>query len=384
MKDPDSSSDVKSTENAEDMSLADLLGGGDDSSGDKPTRVDHREDEPDSGMVNLAKMVAGSSVEAAKTPSIMPPPADPTGSQPIGDPSGVVQTQAGVVAAQGQKKGSGPIIALIVVVLLAAAAIIGYMATREEPKQDDAAAIAAAKAAEAFKAELEAERLANRKAMEDMMAKMAALSEKKTDGENEGASEEDAAKLEELQKQMEEAKAKEEELAKKAEEAQKEEAAPKKASSAPKKTSSGDSTPAKKADPTPKKKADPAPKADTSTKKTGTDELDSLLGGGKKEEAKAPEKKADDGIPNTPSKPDITKAMGPVQARAQQSCAKYSTGTVQVQMVVGSNGRVKSASPKGAFAGNQAGQCVAMMARSAKFPKFKDPSFSFLYPIILK
>jgi len=27
---------------------------------------------------------------------------------------------------------------------------------------------------------------------------------------------------------------------------------------------------------------------------------------------------------------------------------------------------------------------VAMMARSAKFPKFKDPTYTFIYPITLQ
>ena len=132
---------------------------------------------------------------------------------------------------------------------------------------------------------------------------------------------------------------------------------------------------------TPKKKIE---KKKPPTKKSGTSELDSLLSGQKKEKGKPKTAPADD-VPKKPTKAEVKKAMGPVQVRSQKSCAKYSTGTVQVQVVVkGSNGRVKSASPKGAFAGNQAGKCVAMMARSAKFPKFSDSTFSFTYPIILK
>ena len=111
--------------------------------------------------------------------------------------------------------------------------------------------------------------------------------------------------------------------------------------------------------------------------------MDSLLKGPKEKEK--PKTAPADDTPKKPTKADVKKAMGPVQARAQKSCAKYSTGTVQVQVVVtGKNGRVKAATPKGAFAGNQAGKCVAMMARSAKFPKFSDSTFSFTYPIILK
>jgi hypothetical protein len=220
--------------------------------------------------------------------------------------------------------------------------------------------------------------------MEELMAKMASLSEKKADETGAEPSEEDAAKLAELKKQMEEAKAKEDELAKKAEDAAKKGTSTGGTSAkkeTAKKTDDGTKVAAaEKPAKASSKKADeePAP-----TKKASTSELDSLLGGDK-EEVKEPTKKAAPSLPATPSKADVTAAMTPVQTRAQASCAKYSTGTVQVQVLVDSNGRVKNATPKGAFAGNQAGQCVAMMARSAKFPKFSDPTYSFLYPIILK
>ena len=369
MKDPDSSSDVKKEENAEDMSLADLLGGGDDSSSDEPKRVDHRADEPDSGMVNLAKMVAGSSVEVARTPSIMPPPmeADASGR----DPSGVVQTQAGIPApTQGEKKSQGPLFALIAVVIVAVLAI-GYFATRNGDDDGIKAAL------EAERAALEADRKANQDAMAQMMAKLAEMDRDKGSAD-EATSKEMAA----LKAELEAAKAKDADLAAKEAEAaaQKEEETAKAKTDKPKKTT----TKPKKVDTTPKT-VTPKKKVEKKTpkkKKSGTSELDSLLSGPKKEKPKtAP---AND-LAKKPTKAEVKKAMGPVQVRAQKSCAKYSTGTVQVQVVVkGSNGRVKSASPKGAFAGNQAGKCVAMMARSAKFPKFSDSTFSFTYPIILK
>ena len=189
-----------------------------------------------------------------------------------------------------------------------------------------------------------------------------------------------------LKAELEAAKKKDENLAAKEEEAaaKKEEEKPeaKAKTDKPKKTTT---KPKKKVDTTPKtvtpkKKVEEKPP----TKKSGASELDSLLKGPKKETEKPKTAPADD-MPKKPTKAEVKNAMGPVQARAQKSCAKYSTGTVQVQVVVkGSNGRVKSATPKGAFAGNQAGKCVAMMSRSAKFPKFSDSTFSFTYPITLK
>ncbi len=370
MKDPDSSSDVKKEETAEDMSLADLLGGGDDSSSDEPKRVDHRADEPDSGMVNLAKMVAGSSVEVARTPSIMPPPMEAADSGR--DPSGVVQTQTGIQApAQTEKKSQGPLFALIAVVIVAVLAI-GYFATRNGDDDGIKAAL------EAERAALEADRKANQDAMAQMMAKLAEMDRDKGSAD-EATSKEMAA----LKAELEAAKAKDADLAAKEAEAaaQKEEEAAKAKTDKPKKTTT---KPKKKVDApktvTPKKKVEKK----KPTKKSGTSELDSLLSGPKKEKGKPKTAPAND-LAKKPTKAEVKKAMGPVQVRAQKSCAKYSTGTVQVQVVVkGSNGRVKAANPKGAFAGNQAGKCVAMMARSAKFPKFSDSSFSFTYPIILK
>ncbi len=74
MKDPDSSNKTvgDTTEDVEAMSLADLLdaAGSDD---DAPKRVDKRDDEPGSGMVNLASMVAQSSVAVAQSPGSIPP-----------------------------------------------------------------------------------------------------------------------------------------------------------------------------------------------------------------------------------------------------------------------------------------------------------------------
>lgn len=387
MKDPDSSNDVKKEENAEDMSLADLLGGGDESSSDEPKRVDHRADEPDSGMVNLAKMVASSSVEVARTPSMMPPPMEAAAPGTTQDPSGSVQTQRGIpVPAQPGKKSQGPLFAIIAVAIVAILAI-GYFATRNGDDDDIEAerkanqdAIMAQMMADA-KAAIEAERKANQDAMAQMMAKLAEM-DKDKGSTDEATAEEMEEKMAALKAELEAAKKKDEDLAAKEEEAASKAKTktdkPKKTTTKPKKKVDSDDPPAS----VPKKKK--TEKAPPEEKKSGTSELDSLLNGSKKEKEQPKTAPASD-LPKQPTKVDVKKAMGPVQARAQKSCAKYSTGTVQVQVIVsGKNGRVTSATPKGAFAGNQAGKCVAMMSRSAKFPKFADSKFSFTYPITLQ
>jgi hypothetical protein len=210
-----------------------------------------------------------------------------------------------------------------------------------------------------------------------MMAKLAEMGKDKG-STDEATAEEMEEKMAALKAELEAAQKKDEDLAAKEEEAaskaKTKKDKPKKTTTKPKKV---DTTPKTV---TPKKKTE---KKTEKKKPTGTSELDSLLSGSKEKEK--PKTAPADDTPKKPTKAEVKKAMGPVQARAQKSCAKYSTGTVQVQVVVkGSNGRVKSATPKGAFAGNQAGKCVAMMSRSAKFPKFADSTFSFTYPIILK
>jgi hypothetical protein len=391
VKDSDSSPDK--TENADDMSLADLLGAGDGKAEEEsPRRVEHRADEPDSGMVNLAKMVAASSIDVAKTPSIAPPPppsADQSGvrQMPAADPSGVVATSGAlpVAAAPAQKKSSGAIYALIAVIVLVAGGVVLYMANREQPQQDTAAL-------DKMMAELQAKAEADRKAAEEkealLMAKLEEMSKAASAGSG-SVSAEDQAKMDAVKAQLDAAKAEKEAAAKKADQAKSDGAKSEK----PKKDTTGSSEPKKET----AKKVDSADltgdKGSTTAKKTDTakggsaEELDSLLGGGGKDKGKTEEKPAAkpvDDLPKQPSKDQVTSAMAPIKAKAQASCAKYSTGVVQVSMVVTSEGKVKSATPTGVFAGNPAGTCVAMMARSAKFPKFKDPTYTFIYPITLQ
>jgi hypothetical protein len=398
VKDSDSSPDK--TENSDDMSLADLLGAGDGKSEEEsPRRVEHRDDEPDSGMVNLAKMVAASSVEVAKMPSLAPPPppsADQSGVRPIpaADPSGVVPTQgvAPIAAAPAQKKSNGAIYALIAIVILAAV-VIGYFVMNKGGGGEDTAAMK-------MMAEMQAKAEADRKAAEEkealLMAKLEEMSKAAAAGTG-AVSAEDQAKMDAVKAQLDAAQAEKEAAEKKAEEAKsgaESGTGSKAAAEKPKKdtTTASDKPKAE----TPKKpestatggttggKTSDKPTETAKTGGGGSSELDSLLGGGKAKEEEKPATKPVDDLPAKPSKDQVTAAMAPIKAKAQASCAKYSTGVVQVSMVVTSEGKVKSATPTGVFAGNPAGTCVAMMARSAKFPKFKDPTYTFIYPITLQ
>lgn len=118
--------------------------------------------------------------------------------------------------------------------------------------------------------------------------------------------------------------------------------------------------------------------------KSKTHELDALLGGSPKRPQvtnSAPAATSDQ--TDTPSKAVVRSAMNPVVAKAK-SCSRFSTGTVQLKVTVGSNGRVQESSALGSFANTTAGKCVEMMARTAKFPKFSEPSFTFTYPVVLR
>ena len=142
------------------------------------------------------------------------------------------------------------------------------------------------------------------------------------------------------------------------------------------------------------KKESPAESSDTNwtkttadskqndSKDTGIDALDALIRTPKKEEEQ-PRKTSAGSSKTKPSKADINKAMAPVDARAQ-SCAKYSTGIVKVMMVVGGDGRVKSSKASGSLASTNAGKCVEMIARTAKFDPFSDSSFTFTHSFALK
>ncbi len=378
MKDPDSSSDVKKPE-AEDMSLADLLGADVSEEPSAARRVEARKDEPDSGMVNLARMVAGSSVETAKTPSIAPPPpgpgpaADSTGSQ-------AVPVHAGAQVAAAPHKSSAAIWVLVIAVIALGGVGIYFVSQPKDEPKDDGKDDSVTQALLARFEEQERKRLEAEERIAALMAKL----EAQTKGD---ASAVDQAAKAALEKEIAEAKLVQEEAAKKAEEA-KAKAGGSKASGGTKVASTGGSKkPAAEPAPKPEKKpaaAEPKPEKKPATGGSQS-ELDSLLGSKKSGGTEKPAAAPADSTPAQLDKADIQKAMAPVAAKAQTMCAKYSTGSVQVKVVVaGGTGRVQKAQTVGAFANSTAGNCVAALAKTAKFPKFKDATQSFTYPIVLK
>ncbi len=363
----------------DDASLADLLGSSDVAEAETPRRVEHRDDEPDSGMVNLADMVSRFSQPPTATP---PPQTVATQALPQGPdvtPLGIEMTEPSqATQVPAAKRSQAPIYALIAVVVVAAAAVIVVLQQRGGSNKDVQETTLAVHVEQLKQAE--AARLERMQTeLEESKAKAKAAEQK-------------AAEAKVAAEKAEEKAAAEKAAGDESTEAPPEAAAPKVKSSA--KGTSKKSNVAKSAAPVKEKRKTSATSSKSSKttevaaakdKPRGGNELDELLGGGgsKKADPKKQAKATDDGLPKRPSKAEVKTAMGPVVAKAK-ACARYSTGTVQLRMTVGSNGRVKLSKSMGSFANTTAGKCVEMIGRTAKFSKFKDPSFTFTYPVILK
>lgn len=374
MKDSASKNDeieIKKKDNAEDLSLAELLGTGTDDQGSKSPRraTEGRVDEPSSGMVRLSAMIANASVEQAKTPSVVPPSSS---MRPDATPTGGVHysappTLAGSgLARDSQDKSSGKTW-MIAIVALAAIAIGAYAYMRPG-------------LAPSSNAELE-------KKMADLQAELEAA--KASGNRDEAVEEKLKAKLADLEAAKATARKTEESSVAAVQEPAVVETPRHVAASARQSREAKHEKKTRKPAPARSKAKSEPPKAATKAdsepaKKPAANELDSLLGGGQKDaEPKKEAAAAGSGLPSQPDRADVQKAMGSVTTRAQ-ACSKYSTGTIQLKLTVGNNGKVKSAEALGAFAGTTAGKCVEMLARAAKFPKFSDPTFSVTYPITLK
>ncbi len=117
-------------------------------------------------------------------------------------------------------------------------------------------------------------------------------------------------------------------------------------------------------------------------KQTGQEELSDLLGSGKSAPSKK-EKASSSGGGGKPTRAEVKAAMRPVSRQAK-SCSKFAQGTVQLRVTVGGNGRVKQSKAMGSFSGTNAGKCVATIAKGAQFSPFSGPSFSFTYPVRLQ
>lgn len=87
-------------------------------------------------------------------------------------------------------------------------------------------------------------------------------------------------------------------------------------------------------------------------------------------------------LPATPGRQDVLQAMKRVEP-AVRACRQERTGVAQVRITVASSGRVRNAIVQGLFAGTPEGSCIARAVRRARFPAFREDSFTITYPFRL-
>jgi len=87
-------------------------------------------------------------------------------------------------------------------------------------------------------------------------------------------------------------------------------------------------------------------------------------------------------LPDKPTRAQVLQSLQSVEPRVR-GCRETRGGIAQVRITVASSGRVRNAVVQGVFAGTPEGSCVARAVRRARFPKFKDESFSVTYPFRL-
>ena len=92
---------------------------------------------------------------------------------------------------------------------------------------------------------------------------------------------------------------------------------------------------------------------------------------------------SDAALPDQPGRDQVGAALRAVQT-AVGACGAGEHGMATTQITVdGSSGRVTNAVVSGQFAGTPVGSCVARAARSAHFPRFRNPTFSVSFPFRL-
>ncbi len=128
----------------------------------------------------------------------------------------------------------------------------------------------------------------------------------------------------------------------------------------------------------------------SATKRKASSELDDLLGPGiggstKKKPATSSKKSSSSSSTSETkaklSRSDVQKGMNSV-ARRVKNCGQGKSGTITLKVVIGSSGRVVSATPTGAFAGTPIGSCAVRAVKSARFPRTSS-SLTVKYPFRL-
>jgi hypothetical protein len=64
------------------------------------------------------------------------------------------------------------------------------------------------------------------------------------------------------------------------------------------------------------------------------------------------------------------------------ACAANKHGTSYANITIQGNGRVSYSLIDGAFAGTEAGSCLARVLRATTFPSFPGPPFKVRYPLV--
>jgi hypothetical protein len=89
-------------------------------------------------------------------------------------------------------------------------------------------------------------------------------------------------------------------------------------------------------------------------------------------------------LPRVPTRDDVARAMSALQP-AMRGCAMGQTGVATAAIAVRNDGRVASAQLSGApFAGTASGRCMEGVLHNARFPRFKEASFSVRYPFSIQ
>jgi predicted Zn finger-like uncharacterized protein len=134
----------------------------------------------------------------------------------------------------------------------------------------------------------------------------------------------------------------------------------------------------------------PSSTKSSTTKKKASSELDDLLGpgigGSTKKKTSTSSRKSSSSSSTSETKAklsrsDVQKGMNSV-ARRVKNCSQGQSGTITLKVVIGSSGRVVSATPTGTFAGTPIGSCAVRAVKSARFPK-SSSSLTVKYPFRL-
>lgn len=87
------------------------------------------------------------------------------------------------------------------------------------------------------------------------------------------------------------------------------------------------------------------------------------------------------GLPAQPTREQVRDVMSAMHSELAR-CARDQHGTTYANVTIQGSGRVSYSLIEGAFAGTEAGSCMARALRSAKFPEFVGPPFKVRYPLV--